>query len=124
MTQKEIAAMNEIGQVPSTADVLGRRAVAFDRLVEEYRALAEMIRLQEDEKKQLGEKLMAHLADSEAKTVMSGELRVTIAQNPGRSSLSKELLLEHGVSAQVIAASTVAGKPYQYIVVSEPKAKK
>ena len=121
MTHKELEAMAEIGQVPASGDVLGRRAVAFDRLVEEYRALSEMIRLNEEEKKQLSEKLMSYLADSEAKTVMSGELRVTLAQNPGRSTLSKEKLLEAGVSAQTIAACTVAGKPYSYVLVSEAK---
>lgn len=124
MTQKELNAMVEIGQVPSSADALGRRAPGFDRLVEEYRALSEMIRLNEQEKKELSEKLMSYFADSEAKTVMSGGLRVTLAQNPGRSTLSKEKLIEAGVSALTIQACTVEGKPYQYILVSEPKAKK
>ena len=120
MTQSELNAMVAIGQVPTSTDAFGRRATRFNKLVEERKVLKELIKQSEEEVESLDTELKNLFADCDSKTVMVGRDRVTLAENPGRPILSQQLLLERGVPAAMIRQCTVQGKPYRYILVTEP----
>jgi hypothetical protein len=124
-TQKaEVEAKEQIGIIPDSSEVFGKRAAIFDNIVEERTQMKAVMKGLEEELKVLDKKIETFLADTPSKTVLSNGARVTQCQNPGQSKLSKELLIEHGVAATVIAECTVPGKAYSYILVSPPKAQK
>lgn len=120
--QAEVQAKEELGLVPSSEEVFGKRAAHFDKLVEERTQLKEVMKGFEVELKDLDKKIETYLADIETKTVTSNGARVTQCQSPGQSRLSKELLIEHGVAATTINECTIPGKPYSYVLVTPLKA--
>jgi hypothetical protein len=121
MTQRELQAREELGIIPESKDMFGRRAANFDKLVEERVALKELQKQTEAELKDIDNKLTLYLADTESKTVLSGGVKVTQCSNPGQSKLSATMLIEHGVAATTIAECTLPGKPYHYILVTPQK---
>ena len=118
---KEVEAQEELGIVPESSQVFGPRSKAFDRLIEERISLKEMQKQVETDIKEIDEKLQNYFADSSSKKVQTGNVVAQLCHNPGQSKLSRELLLEKGVAASVIAACTVQGKSYDYILVTAPK---
>lgn len=121
MTHTEIQARQELGIAVDSKEVFGRRAATFDKLVEDRVALKELQTQTEAELKAIDEKLKLYLADTETKTVVSGTVKVTQCQG-NNSSIKKELLVEKGVPATLIAECTVH-KGYSYILVTRPKEK-
>jgi hypothetical protein len=119
MTREEIEAREELGVVPSSQDLFGKRGAKFDELISERAACTEMKKQVEAELKILDDKLMKYLADCDQKTVMSGSRRITVVQSPGQSRLDKILLLEAGVSAETLTRCTVQGKAYSFLKVTE-----
>ena len=127
MTQaqrEEVQAKEELGIIPSSEEVFGKRAATFDNIVEERTQMKAVMKGLEEELKVLDKKIETYLADTETKTVMSNGAKVTQVTNAGQSKLSKELLLEAGVPATTIASCTVAGKPFSYVLVTSAKAQK
>jgi hypothetical protein len=123
-TQKaEVEAKEQIGIIPDSSEVFGKRAATFDNIVEERTQMKAVMKGLEEELKVLDKKIETFLADTPSKTVLSNGSRVTQCQNPGQSKLSKELLIEAGVAATVIAECTIPGKAYSYILVTAPKVK-
>lgn len=120
MTAKELAAAKaEVGIVPQVKEVFGRRTEQFQKRWQELAANKEMIKILEAENKKLTESLVEYFADSDHKTVMDGTTRITLGLGT-HSSINKQLLLENGVTADTILASTKQ-TPYQFIVVTPAK---
>lgn len=124
MTAKQAAerrAEQDLGIVRSSQELFGRRAHHFDSLTEQYRSLNDTIKALEEEKKTVQKELQQYFIDSGCKTVLSDSSRVTLVENQGRSTIDKMRLLEHGVSAQIIAECTVQGAPFQYVKITGVK---
>lgn len=119
--QAEIQAKEELGLVPSSEEVFGKRSAHFDKLVEERTQLKEVMKGFEVELKDLDRKIETYLADTETKTVTSNGAKITQCFNPGHSKLSEQLLVEAGVPATTIKACTVPGRPYTYVLVTPLK---
>lgn len=117
----ERAAEAELGIVRTSEELFGKRARAFERLVGDYRGISETLKSLEEEKKQLQKQIQQYFVDAGTKTVLADSSRVTLVQNQGQSRVDKVKLLEHGVSAQVIADCTVTGNPFEYVKVTPAK---
>jgi hypothetical protein len=119
MTQQEIQAREELGIIPTSRDVFGKKAVTFDRLVGDLRSAQTLKAQAEQEIKELQAKLQVYFTDSDAKTVLSEQCKVTLVQS-SNTRLDKQKLLEAGVPAQTIIDATVS-TPYQFVKVTPPK---
>jgi hypothetical protein len=115
----EAAAKVEIGVAPDAKEVFGRRYQRFSHLVGELRAANEVKKQADEESKRLNKELQSMWADVEAKTVVDDGARVTLAQS-SNSHISKERLLELGVTATVIRDATKVVE-YSFVKVTEPK---
>lgn len=102
----ELEAVKDLNIIPDSEAVFGgRRAITFNKMIQEQLELANTIKEMEAEKHKLADKIMSWLADHDTKTVMSQGHRVTLVQG-SHSTLSKEKLLEAGVAASTIVACT------------------
>lgn len=79
----------------------------FDELVKERQKLKAKIGPLEDRVKEINHDLEMHLVAAGDKTTLSGKWRVTLVFATTKS-IKAEKLLEKGVEAEVIAASTVS----------------
>lgn len=116
----ELEMIQDLKLVPSSDDTFGhRRAITFDKLIQEHRALTTAIKEMENDKKKLGDKIMNWLADTDTKTVMSQGHRVTLVQG-SHSTLDKQKLVEAGVLPSVIVACTKT-TDYVFVKITEGK---
>ena len=135
MTQaqrEEVQAKEELGIIPDSSEVFGKRAATFDKMIEERTQLKAVMHSLEEElgytdstgKRHPGldDRIQEYLADTGIKTVMSNGIKVTQAQGTN-VQLKKDLLVEAGVAATVIADCTVR-KNYDYLLITPPKAQK
>ena len=122
VTKAELAlAKSELGIVPLASEVFGRRFSKFMELVNDLRAVNEMKRESEAESKRLNGLLQEMWADCESKTVLREDGGKVTLVSSSNSSIKKELLVELGVPAETVKAATVV-TPYQYVLITEPKA--
>ena len=115
----EAAAKMEIGVCPEAKEVFGRSYSKFTRLVGELRAANEVKKQADEESKRLNKELQSLWSDVEAKTVMDDGAKVTLVQS-SNSHISKERLLELGVTATIIRDATKVVE-YSFVKVTEPK---
>ena len=106
MTSKEKADNKaEVGIVPQAKEVFGRKLSKFQDC---YKRLAE-IRLQqrllEEAARGLTESLTELFSDSGHQKVVDGEIKVTLVAGQ-RANLNKQLLIENGVTADILERST------------------
>lgn len=87
----------------------------FSRLVEERLAISNTIKSLEEDKKRLDESITQLLTDADTISVQYGEHPVQIVQG-SRSNLSKERLVELGVSVTVLQQATKTTK-FSYLKV-------
>ena len=88
-------------------------------LIAEYRQLQETIKAAEARKKEIADDAKILLEGAEAESITGDGWNCCVVRQE-RSSLKKELLLQHGVSMDVIDASTET-KESSYIQVREVK---
>lgn len=93
----------------------GQSLSTFSRLIEERLAVTNTIKSLEEDKKRLDESITQLLTDADTISVQYGETPVQIIQG-SRSSLSKERLVELGVSVAVIQQATKTTR-YSYLKV-------
>lgn len=117
MTEQQ--ALQELGVVPESKDVFGKRAKSFDALVDAITAAQAEKKQAEMEIKTLQTKLESLFADSDSKTILSAGRRVTLVLS-SNSHLDRKALLESGVPADVIVRCT---KQTQYTFVKVTAAK-
>ena|SRR5208283_5433713 len=116
----EVAATEELGLVPDSSTVFdGARIKKFDRLIGERQALKESIKQSEVEVKLMDEQITAMLTDRDVVKVKHSGYTVSLCQGSS-SSLSKDMLLQHGVAAVTIAECTKISS-YNYVLVTKPK---
>lgn len=115
----EAAAKVDLGIVPMASEVFGRRYRKFTELVAELSAANQVKKQADEESKRLNAELQAMWADVPAKTVLDDRVRITLVQS-SNSHISKERLLELGVTATVIRDATKTVE-YSYVKVTEPK---
>lgn len=114
--------MEEIGLVPDSSVVFGNGELKkFGTLVDTRQELKSMIKGAEEEIKALDAKLTEMLTQHDTVKVQHSDYRVSLCQGSS-SSLSKDRLLQLGVTATVIAQATTS-KTYTYLLVSVPKPK-
>src|SRR6267142_3491414 len=101
----EATAKVEIGIAPEASEVFGRRYRKFTQLVGELRAANEVKKQADEESKRLNKELQLMWSDVEAKTVIDDGAKVTLVSS-SNSHISKERLLELGVTATVIRDAT------------------
>lgn len=119
MTTQEAAAREELGILPESKDVFGKRARTFDTLVQNI-AEAQRIKSQaEKDIKDLKDKLEVFFADAPSKTILSGGSRATLVMS-SNSHLDRKMLLEKGVPAQTILDCTKTTS-YSFIKVTAAK---
>lgn len=92
----------------------------FAGKVIKYRMLQEQIKALEEERKEIGDSLGALLVTQGVKSVLCDGNTVTLVDTT-RSSLSKEKLLENGVSAAQISAATTVSQSTYVKVTAPPK---
>ena len=119
MTNTEAAAREELGVVPESKDVFGKRARTFDTLVQQIAEVQRFKAQAEKDIKMLKEKLEVFYADSPSKTILSGGMRATLVMSSS-SHLDKKALLEAGVAAQTILDCTKTTS-YSFVKVTEAK---
>lgn len=115
----ETQAMESIGMVPEAKSVFGKRYKQWLKLAEELRQVNEVKAGLEAESKRLNKLLQEMWADVDAKKVEDGEFTAQLV-SAAHSSIKKDLLLEAGVPASVIVASTKT-KPYQFVRIDTKK---
>lgn len=109
----------DLGLIPSSRDVFGKKARYFDALAEQI-AEAQRIKAQaEKDIKTLKDQIEVYFADSDSKTILSGGSRVTLVLSHN-SHVSKELLIEAGVPADTILKCTRTTN-FSFIKVTEEK---
>ena len=119
-TQAEV----DLGIIPNSTTAFGeKRGEKFDALVSEFEGISEAIKQLETEKKALQSRLQQYFADSDIKTVLVGQTKVTLVVNQGRSTIDKVKLIEHGVPAQTIVECTVQGEPFSFVKVTPPRSR-
>lgn len=119
MTAQEAAAREELGVIPESKDVFGKRARTFDQLVQQIAEVQRFKAQAEKDIKALKEKLEVFYADSPSKTILSGGMRATLVMSSS-SHLDKKALLEAGVAAQTILDCTKTTS-YSFVKVTEAK---
>lgn len=117
----EAAAKMEIGIAPEAKEVFGRRYQRFAHLVGELRAANEVKKQADEESKRLNKELQSIWADCEAKSVTDDGARITLVSS-SNSHISKERLLELGVTATIIRDATKIVE-YGFVKVTESKAR-
>jgi hypothetical protein len=102
--------------VPDAREVFSEQDLStFSRLVEERLAITNTIKSLEEDKKRLDEGITSFLTDANTPSVQYGEHPVQIIQG-SRSNLSKEKLVELGVSVMTIKQATTT-TTYSYLKV-------
>lgn len=117
----EAEAKIDIGIAPEAKEVFGRKYQRFTHLVGELRAANEVKKQADEESKRLNKELQSIWADVEAKTVVDDGAKVTLVSS-SNSHISKERLLELGVTATVIRDATKVVE-YSFVKVTESKAR-
>lgn len=117
MVKREGLAIPEWSSIPLLRDV------GFNALVEEHRALSDAIDKAESRKKELAQEIEPYLMAAGVKSVKVGALVATQCNGAGASKIDAHLLIEEGVSADVISKCTVPGKEYTYVQVKRGKEK-
>lgn len=98
--------MKTADAIPDAREVFTEQDLStFSRLVEERLSIANTIKALEEDKKRLDESITAILTDADTVSVQYGEYPVQIVSG-SRSNLSKERLVELGVSVSVIQQAT------------------
>lgn len=115
----ELEAVQELNLTPESKAVFGRKAIAFDTLVKELKAITTAISEMEADKHKLSDKIMNLLADHDTKTIMSQGRRVTLVQG-SHSTIDRIKLIENGVAPSVILASTKT-TDYAFVKITERK---
>lgn len=92
----------------------------FAAMVVKKLKLAEKKKAIEDEEDEIKSQLLALVEATGHKRIQVGDARVIYSEGASRSKLDPKLLLKNGVSAAVIAKSTVdtPGKPYVMVTMT------
>lgn len=109
----------EIETLPNAQSIFGKRYQKWLKLCEELRQINEVKAGLEAESKRLNKLLQEMWADVDVKKVEDDEFIAQLVSSQS-SSIKKELLLENGVPASVIASSTET-KPYQFVRIDTKK---
>lgn len=97
------------------------KELAFGRLCEQRQRLDDEIKFREVNKKLLDEQIEAALAVAGVEKVTWEDRPVQIVHKSGSTKIVAEKLLEAGVPASTIAASTVTGNGYSYLLFGKAK---
>lgn len=120
MTQKEIEAIEELGNVPDSRDVFhAHQLAAFNRYMDQRIAVTTSLKELEEEKKRLDAEITALMTEHGTAKVMHIGRPVSLVEG-SRSSLSKEKLLLAGVPATTIVKCTEKST-YTYLLVGKAK---
>ena len=119
ITMTETQAMEQIGMIPDAKSVFGKRYKQWLKLCEELRQVNSVKGSLEVESKRLNKLLTEMWADVDAKKVDDSEFTAQLVSSQS-SSIKRDLLLENGVPASVIVASTET-KPYQFVRIDTTK---
>jgi len=98
------------------------------RLAAKYKAISEELKQLEARKRDIAEKFLVAMkaeaeADAEGKLRLeTDDYRLVVVKGQSGARIDPQLLLKNGVSVKVIKKSTVAGKEYEYVKVSDRKA--
>lgn len=106
MTNKEKANnLAEVGIVPQAGEVFGRKLPKFQERWQELAAIRQQQKEMEQRAKELTTELTELFSDSGHQKVVDGEIRVTLVAG-SRANLNKQLLIENGVTADILEKST------------------
>ena len=106
--------------VPDYREAIPESELAnFSKLLEYRITITEQIKQLEQDKKSIDEEITAAMTDAGAVKVNYEGRPVSLCQG-SRSTLSKEKLIQSGVSANTIKACTVESK-YTYLLVGKAK---
>lgn len=97
----------------------GINAQRFIRLLSRRQQASEEKKILETSLSELNEEIKSWMLDAGEKAVVADDWRVTVVQST-QSTISKERLLELGVSAKIITKATKT-TPKEYIQVTEAK---
>lgn len=123
MRMNEAEAKEELGLVPDVRDVFHNGDLRkVSKLIDQRIELSAMKKQAEEEIKELDAKLTEMLSGADVQRVMHGTYKAQLVAGTN-SHISKELLLEKGVSASVIVAATKV-KNYTYVLISDTETKR
>jgi hypothetical protein len=108
MATARVTTLVEVPSISSLRDLKARRALPD--LCTAYRDLRAQIKALEDAAKPLAQEIAEHATRAGVDKLDGDGWR--LSKCAGRKSLSKEILLECGVSMRVIERATVEGKEY------------
>lgn len=130
-TNKELEAVQELNLVPDSSTVFGKRATAFERMVDERESLAASEKMAKQERGYtddgerhpgLDDKIKSWLGDV-GKVGLSDGRTVQVVEQAGRESYDERLLLQY-VPATTLAKCKKRGRPSWRILVTYPKPQK
>jgi len=102
----------------------GGKVMDFDDMCEKLAQLSSEISFRELQKKELQREIELAMAEAGADKVEWEDRPVTMVHSRSASTVDPHLLLEKGVSPDVIAAATVEGREYSYPLIGRvPKSK-
>ena len=120
--EAELTAMEELNLVPESTSVFPNGELKkFESALERRIELKALVKSAEEDIKDLDTRLTAMLTDHDTVKVKHNGYGVTIAQGSSGGALSKELLVQKGVSAALIAECLTPKKTYTYLLVVAPK---
>ena len=90
-------------------------------LVAEYTATKCQIELLEDQKKKIGAEIEGYMAMADEKRLQVLGFHVALCNGRTGAKIDGRLLVEAGVSTEVVERCTIPGKEYTYIQVKEAK---
>lgn len=130
MANKELEAVQELKIVPDSGTVFGRRAQAFERMVDERESLREAEKQAKEERGYsddgvrhpgLDDKIKQWMTDITGGIMLSDGRKVQVVERGGNEYVDVRLLLEAGVPAETIAKCKRRGRGSWHILVTYPK---
>lgn len=113
-------ALESLGIVPSWTEYKELRMLNFDDMVEKRTQIKDEIEFRKAKLDQLDDQIQAAMAVAGTEKVLWEDRPVQVVHSRSGSKIVAEKLLISGVSADVIAECTEAGKEYSYLLVGKP----
>ncbi len=104
---------------PNHDQIMGLTTGNFATLVQKHARLTKALKELKDAKDGLATKILERLEDSKVDSCMVDKLKVTRVKGRKSSKLMPKLLLENGVTADIIKRSTVESQGNPYVKVTD-----
>lgn len=111
------------GIVEDAANFPQLAELEFSQLVDEKVQVDDQFKQLKARQKELGAAIEAALAVINRKAIHYGSVTVTVVNSQSASQVSRQKLLDAGVSADVIAECTEPGNPFSYVKIMKDKGK-